>query len=141
MISDNVRAASYAMACSSRGEGDLNNSFCVHAGCCARPAAHSTSSATRTPASQGRMDESHAKIADSGTASDWILEARVESQVAYRSLTWLNKAAAHCTTYPVAYPGAQMHQCIPARGTLDAFICIRNHRRVRSSCARLASLG
>ena len=31
-----------------------------------------------------------------------------ESQVASRSLTWLHKAAACCTTYPTAYPGAQM---------------------------------
>jgi len=76
-----------------------------------------------------------------GTVENRILEIGSESQVASRSLTWLNKAAARCTTYPVAYPGAQMHPCIPARGTLDAFICIRNHRRVRSSCARLASLG
>jgi hypothetical protein len=28
-----------------------------------------------------------------------------ESKVASRSLTWLHKASASCTTYPTAYPG------------------------------------
>lgn len=43
-----------------------------------------------------------------------------ESQVAVRFLTALHKAAAYYTTYPTAYPGAQMHQCTTVRVISDA---------------------
>jgi type IV secretion system T-DNA border endonuclease VirD2 len=49
-----------------------------------------------------------------------VLEVGSASQGASRSLTWLHKAAAWCTTYPTAYPGAQMsshvHLVVKAEG-------------------------